>query len=152
MPEPTVRQAGEADAKALAPLYEQFYTEDGIKTGPDDIRRNLSAMLADDRAAIWVAENAGEIVGFSSATLTLGVEFGWASELEDLYILPEFRGKGLARTILQAAVNWAEENGATDVILVITPEAEADQGLVGFYDKLGFRKSDRIVMYKSGNQ
>lgn len=147
-----IRRATPEDASALTRSYIDFYAEDAIDVPADAICRNLLAMLADDRAAIWVAEEAGAFIGFSSATLTLGAEFGWASEIEDLYIHPDHRGKGLARRLFQKAVDWAEENGATEILLVVTPEAEADQGLTAFYEKLGFAKSDRIVMYKSGRQ
>lgn len=147
-----IRRATATDADTLAALYSQFFAEDAIDVPPEAILRNLSAMLRDDRAAAWIAEEAGQVVGFSSATLTFGVEFGWASEIEDLYVLPEYRGKGLARNLFQAAVEWAERRGALEILLVITPEAETDQGLIAFYEKLGFHKSNRHVMYKSGKQ
>ncbi len=152
MPTPHIRRALTADADALAPLYREFYAEDAIVVPHDTVRKNLTAMLEDNRAAIWLVEEQGAIAAFAAATLTLGVEFGWAAEIEDLFVRPNHRGDGLAKALLQTAVDWAMESGATEVILVITPEAEADQGLIGFYGKLGFRKSDRIIMYKSGSQ
>lgn len=147
-----VRRATAKDVPELADLYAHFYAEDAIAVSADDIRKNLAAMLQDDRAAVWLAEDAGRIIGFSSATLTLGVEFGWSSEIEDLYIHPDHRGRGLARRLFQTAVDWAEENGAAEIILMVTPEAEADQGLIAFYEKMGFTRSGRVVMYRSGNQ
>ena len=147
-----IRRATLEDARSLARLYADFFAEDAISVPPDAILTNVQAMLADDRAALWMAEEAGEIAGLASATMTLGVEFGWAAEVEDLYVHPGHRGKGLARTLFRSAVDWAEERGATEIILVITPEAEAEQGLVAFYEKLGLRKSGRTVMYKTGNR
>ena len=147
-----IRRAAAQDVPALAGLYDRFYAEDAIDVSVDVIRKNLGAMVLDERAAIWVAEHDGSIVGFTSASLTLGIEFGWASEIEDLFVLPAHRGKGLAKRLFQTAIDWAEKSGASEILLVVTPEAEADQGLIAFYEKLGFRKSDRILMYKSGNQ
>ena len=147
-----IRRATAQDVPLLADLYVRFYAEDAINVPVENIRKNLAAMVLDDRAAIWIAEVGGEIVGFSSATMTLGVEFGWASEIEDLFVLPGHRGNGLARDLFQKAITWAEESEASEILLVVTPEAQAEQGLVAFYEKLGFAKSDRIVMYKSGGQ
>ncbi|RVU34764.1 GNAT family N-acetyltransferase [Hwanghaeella grinnelliae] len=147
-----IRRATAQDVPTLANLYARFYAEDAIDVSVDRIRKNLGAMVLDERAAIWVVEHDGNIVGFSSASLTLGIEFGWASEIEDLYVLPEHRGKGLAKRLFQTAIDWSETCGASEILLVVTPEAESDQGLIAFYEKLGFSRSDRIVMYKSGNQ
>lgn len=147
-----IRRAVAADAGALAQLYTDFFAEDSIDVSPDVILKNLSAMLGDDRAALWIAEEASEIIGFVSATMTLGVEFGWASEIEDLYIRPLHRGQGLARALLQTAVEWADTNGAAEIFLVVTPEAEAEQGLIAFYEGLGFHRSDRVMLYKTGKQ
>lgn len=147
-----IRRATAQDIPSLNDLYARFYDEDAIEVSHDSIRKNLGAMLLDERAAIWVAEDDKGIIGFSSASLTLGIEFGWASEIEDLFVLPGHRGKGLAKRLLQTAIDWAEKCGASEILLVVTPEAEADQGLVAFYEKRGFRKFDRIVMYKSGDQ
>ena len=147
-----IRRATAQDVPTLSDLYARFYSEDPIDVSHDSIRKNLGAMVLDERAAIWIAEDDKDIIGFASASLTLGVEFGWASEIEDLFVLPEHRGKGLAKRLLLTAIDWAEKCGASEILLVVTPEAEADQGLVAFYEKLGFSKSDRIVMYKTGNQ
>lgn len=147
-----IRRATAQDVPTLAGLYARFYAEDAIDVPYDSIRKNLGAMVLDERAAVWVAVHDGNIVGFTSASLTLGVEFGWASEVEDLFVLPEHRGKGLAKRLFQTAIDWAEKYGASKILLVVTPEAEADQGLIAFYEKLGFSRSDRIVMYKNGNQ
>lgn len=142
-----IRPVEETDLEPLCRLYEAFFTEDAIETPSDDIRRNLLFMMKDSRAAIWVAEDEkNEILGFSSASITYGVEFGCAAEIEDLYVRPQDRGKGLSKSLLNCAMQWAEGTGAQEIILVITPESEADQGLTAFYERFGFRNSHRTVM------
>lgn len=145
----SVRRARQGDETRLLPLYLDFYREDGIAVSEHLVARNLSHMLVDDRAGIWIAEENDNPIGMSSATVTFGVEFGWACELEDLYVVPGQRGKGLSRELLSAAIDWARDHGAKQIILVITPEAEAEQGLSDYYRKLGFTDSGRITMYKA---
>ncbi|NMM46524.1 GNAT family N-acetyltransferase [Rhodospirillaceae bacterium KN72] len=144
----TIRRAELADVPALARLYTAFYREDAIPTPVDDITENLTVMVQDDRAGIWVAEADDVPVGMSSATVTFGVEFGWACELEDLYVVPSYRGLGVSRKLLDAAQDWAKSRGVRTVILVITPDAENDQGLTEYYRKLGYVDSKRITMYR----
>ncbi|MBP5857082.1 GNAT family N-acetyltransferase [Marivibrio halodurans] len=142
------RAARPGDIEALTDLYTAFYREDGIAADPARIRRNLATMLRDDRARILVAPHEGVPIGMASATLTFGIEFGWAAEVEDLYVDPAHRGRGLARRLVVNIMEWARVRGAEEIILIITPEAERAQGLTRFYRKLGFSESGRITMYR----
>lgn len=147
--ENSLRRAKPEDAEPMTDLYAAFFREDAIETPKEQIRHNLERMLKDERAAIWIAEGeAGEMLGFSSASLTFDVEFGCAAEIEDLYVIPAARGRGLSRHLLMEALGWAEQSGAREIMLVITPESEAEQGLVQFYEKFGFRDSQRTMMYR----
>jgi ribosomal protein S18 acetylase RimI-like enzyme len=142
-----IRCAIEEDIEALVCLYLAFFREDGISTAHEVLERNLRLMIGDPRASVFVAEEGKEIVGLASATVTLGVEFGLAAEIEDLYVQPEWRGHGLARRLMDVVLQWSCEKGAKEIILVITPGAEAEQRLTAFYQRFGFMNSGRITMY-----
>jgi GNAT superfamily N-acetyltransferase len=148
-PETNIRVAKLSDLDALGSLFVAFFAEDGISTEQGAIRVNLDRMLRDDRACFYVAETEAGIVGMSSGSLTFGVEFGCAAEVEDLYVAPRFRGRGFARMLMNRVLQWAGEQGASEIILVITAEAERTQGLTRFYEGFGFSNSQRITMYQS---
>jgi GNAT superfamily N-acetyltransferase len=145
----TIRQALDTEIDTLTKLYAEFFLEDGISTPLDKIRANLEMMMSDHRARIFVAVEDGKIIGLSSGSLTYGVEFGCAAELEDLFVVSEKRGQGWARGLTKAVLDWAENEGAGEIVLVITPEAEQQQSLTRFYEKLGFANSSRITMYRA---
>ena len=147
-----LRKAFVADLPKLGPLYAAFFEEDGIPAVRDRIDANLAVMIDDPRATIIVAEDQGALVGLVSASLTFGVEFGWAAEMEDLYVVPEKRGVGVSRRLIAAALDWAETRDAVETFLVITPEAEANQGLTRFYAKFGFHDSRRVTMYRANRR
>ncbi|MEO1291997.1 MAG: GNAT family N-acetyltransferase [Pseudomonadota bacterium] len=149
--EPSLRRAINEDAALIAPLYADFFAEDGIETPDREIEENLAAMLADPRAAVFVAEASGRPVGLVSATTSIGVEFGLSAEIEDLFMLPAYRGHGIARQLFEQAMAWCMAEGAREIVLVITPLAEQAQGLTQLYEKFGFRRSGRIMMYRSGS-
>ncbi|TMV92696.1 GNAT family N-acetyltransferase [Thioclava sp. BHET1] len=143
-----IRPALLSDVDALAPLFLDFFNEDGIAVDPAAIRANLERMLRDDRACVFVADAGSGIVGMASGSLTFGVEFGCAAEVEDLYVVPSSRGKGLAKALLNRVLSWADSQNASETYLIITKEAERDQGLTRFYEGFGFKASQRLMMYR----
>ncbi|MGI3165581.1 GNAT family N-acetyltransferase [Pseudooceanicola sp. 200-1SW] len=144
-----LRRATAADAAALLPLYLDFFHEDAIPTPARAVAANLAVMLDDPRAAHWLIEEDGRVIALAAGALTFGVEYGLSAELEDLYVTPAARGRGLARLLAHAVIDWARDQGATEMVLVITPQAEAEQGLTAFYEKLGFGPSPRITLSRT---
>lgn len=147
-----IRRAGAADAGRLAPLYADFFAEDGIPL-PPDLAANLAAMIADPRAAVWcldAPEDAAPPIGFASATLSRGAEFGLSAEIEDLYVVPAHRGHGHARALFETALDWCRALGAAEIAVVVTDIAEADQGLAAFYARFGFRDAGRRILLAKG--
>ncbi|NIZ09496.1 GNAT family N-acetyltransferase [Pseudooceanicola sp. HF7] len=144
-----IMRAGLNDIPELIPLYERFFAEDAIKIARPEIEANLRQMLADDRASVFVATANGSAIGLASASLTCGVEFGWAAEIEDLFVVPERRGQGLARQLIELVLEWADDSGVRQSYLVITPEAEHAQSLTALYSKFGFVRSNRVLMYRA---
>lgn len=139
------RAAGREDLSELAALYRAFFAEDAIAL-PAGLEENIAAMLDDPRAAIWLLKaGGGPALGFSSATLTRGAEFGLSAEVEDLYILPAARGQGHSKRLLAAALAWCRARGAKVASVVVTPEAEAEQGLSRFYTAQGFADTGRRI-------
>lgn len=140
---------GPDDAEQLLPLIAAFFREEGIETPREAQRRNLLAMMAAPETRILAARSCGELLGFATATLTRGIEFGLAAEIEDLYVVPDARGKGLARRLLQALIAWCESQGAQEIIVVITPEGMEAIDLPAFYRRFDFRDSGRKLLYRS---
>ena len=55
-----------------------------------------------------------------------------------IVVLPEYRGMGLGRKVVQEAEQWAKELGFTKAVL------ESRDNKVGFYEKIGYT-ADRTV-------
>ena len=136
-------------ADGLLPLIAAFFREEGIETPPDAQRRNLLAMMAAPDSHILLAKEGDQPVAFATATLTRGIEFGLAAEIEDLYVAPDARGQGLARRLMQALIAWCESQGAQEIIVVITPEGMEAIDLPAFYRRFDFRDSGRTLLYRS---
>src|SRR5262245_180099 len=110
-----VRRARSSDLPTLgrlgALLIETHHDFDGLRfiaPSPESPRRYasfLGGQLEDGEAVIFVAEDAGEIVGYSYATLE-GYDYmslrGPAGALHDIIVDPSQRRKGTGRLLLDA--------------------------------------------------
>lgn len=117
----TVRAATREEVDAILPLYEWLFAPPGSKPSLWDEERARSALgeaIADGGAEVFVADDAGELVGFCTAYLDLhSVRFGPRVWVEDLAVDPARRSQGIGKALLDAAKAWARERGATHLEL-----------------------------------
>lgn len=79
--------------------------------------------------ANWVAELGGNPIAFY--TLLEKDGYAW---IENLWVLPEYIGKGVGKQLFLHAADLARQHGHNALQL------EADPNAVGFYEKMGMRK------------
>ena len=92
-----------------------------------------------DLGRVWVARGeAGEILGHLQV---IDEDDGSAWEVKNTAVVPEARGRGIGRLMLQRAVDEARAAGVRRVVLAT---AAADVGALRFYQRCGFRMT-RIV-------
>ena len=130
--------------EAAADLLCRFFREEGFLGNRERIRANLDALRNDAHhwAAVCIMD--GKIAGIVTVTTMLYVEWGRLGEIGDLYVMPEFRMKGIARSLVEAGIQWCRSHGCSAVAVTITREGETRHGLSQFYAKFGFTPTDRI--------
>lgn len=87
-------------------------------------------LLRRQSATLLVAETAGKVVGY--AALWFAAE---EAELGDLAVLPELRGRGFGRRLLDGALAEAARRGARQVYLEVRESNVAARRL---YERAGF--------------
>jgi ribosomal protein S18 acetylase RimI-like enzyme len=148
MPEFVIRPATLADLDALAPLfdgYRRFYQQ------PGDLplaRAFLGERLEQRDTVIFLAELDGVAVGFThlfpifSSTRCQRL---WL--LNDLFVAPEGRSKGVARALLRAAEHHARATGACGLELATAHSNTPAQRL---YESLGWQLDTTFRHYELG--
>jgi ribosomal protein S18 acetylase RimI-like enzyme len=104
-------------------------------------RESLLAWCAQARGALFVAEEAGSIVGLIAVIaqvsddplIELNKEFAY---IPDLVVLPAYRGRGLGRALLQQAETYARQQGAT---LLKVDVLAANKVARHLYEAVGFQ-------------
>ena len=137
-----VRVATIHDLDALTELldgYRLFYQQ------PSDIqaaRAFLRQRFGQADSRILVSEDSdGRLMGFVQlfpGVSTVGLNARWT--LNDLFVMPEFREKGIGRALMQAATQLAREQGVARLILMTQVENKRAQHL---YESLGWQRNTR---------
>ncbi len=86
----------------------------------------------------------GEIVGMVTLLYTVSTFMGKkVAIIEDMVVLPEYRGKGFGDGILEAAILHAREVGCGRVTLLTD---DVNHSAIRFYERSGFSKSAMIPL------
>ena len=132
-----IRHAGPGDAGVLLGLiralaeYERMLDE--VVADEQDIGRALAGEAPAVRALI--AEAAGEPVGFALYFFNFSTFLGRQGlYLEDLFVLPERRGEGIGRRLMEALAREARAMGAKRMDWAVL---EWNEPAIGFYRSLG---------------
>ncbi|MFL5496114.1 MAG: GNAT family N-acetyltransferase [Gemmatimonadales bacterium] len=146
----SVRQAGLEDLDLVAPLfdaYRQFYRQ------PHDLpvaRAFLHARLTAGDSEVYLAEAAGAVLGFVQLYplfSSTGPRPGRIWLLNDLYVVPSARGRGVGRQLMDRARQLAEETGAQSIELTTARSNTLAQAL---YESLGYRRDEEFYTYSLG--
>src|SRR5438093_1274586 len=133
-----VRLATEAELEAVTALLVAQLREHHVTTPEAKLASAIEAVLRHpERGRILVAIERGRPVGMAALSFVWPLEHGGRSAwLEELYVEPAARGRGLGTQLLHAALRIAAETGAVAVDL----EVDADhQRAARLYAREGFR-------------
>jgi L-amino acid N-acyltransferase YncA len=133
-----VRPARAGDARAMAEIFAAVAEErDGIATEPPVDVDERAAQFARAAAGSIVADAGGQIIGMIHVEVSrhgFG-EFG-------MLVVRDWRGRGVGSALVQAAIDWAREQGLHKLCLEVFPHNTAG---IAMYRKCGFAEEGRRV-------
>lgn len=101
---------------------------------------NINELITADHIELLVALSGAEIVGCGYARIESAkpyLKYDRYAYLGFMYVIPEHRGKGVNKAILQELTTWSKAQGITELRLdVYSDNAIAVQA----YEKAGFKK------------
>lgn len=137
--EHAVRRGELADAQAIGRLLHDFNTEFGEPTpGPRALAERVGQLLADGQTTVLLGGAGPDglaMLRFRPAIWTPGLE----CYLAELYVVPDRRGQGLGRALMEAAIEQARREGADHMDLGTGDDDVAARAL---YESLGFSNRD----------
>ncbi|ARS52235.1 GNAT family N-acetyltransferase [Kushneria konosiri] len=142
---PTLRAATPADLDALTGLldgYRVFYQQDSDEAA---CRAFLQKRLERGDSHLLVHETKGVLDGFVQlypVLSTVSLAPRWL--LNDLFVAPGARGRGIGRALMQAGADLALEHGVPSLMLRTQPHNHAAKAL---YESLGWGKNEAFDTY-----
>ena len=141
-----LRPARVVELEAVLALAVAFYSEDGFTTPEARLSSHLQALLRSSAARVTVASEGTVLLGFAVTTTSFGLENGLIAELEDLYVVPAARRRGVARSLIDDSVRWAGALGCAQLELVVAPNGHDVSSLLDYYRRRGFHDEGRRLL------
>jgi ribosomal protein S18 acetylase RimI-like enzyme len=138
----------EADLDSLLALQALYYREDGYSFDRRAARRAWRRLLDDAMLGHgWSARSGADVVGYLVLTFGYSLEYrGRDAFIDELYIAPAFRGRGLGRQALRLADQACRRLGVRALHLEVEAGKAAARAL---YARSGFADRRRRLMTKT---
>ena len=141
------RKFDESDYRELEKMIRALYTEDdyGQPMSSDKIARTVAELQKHpEKGTIFIFENKHGIVGYAITVFFWSNEFGGnIAEIDELYVKPELRNKGIGTRFLDYSAHSHAEN-VVGLQLEVTPSNER---ALGYYTRYGFKESKNKQLY-----
>jgi GNAT superfamily N-acetyltransferase len=130
-----IREASPGDEKSI---FDLIYALAVYEKAPEQVTNTLEQLrkdLFEDKIChAFVAEDAGQIIGFSLYYISYSTWKGKCLYLEDFFVIPEKRQSGIGEQLFQKTVEKAKEIGVKRMDWQVL---EWNQPALAFYNKQG---------------
>lgn len=142
-----ILQASTEHLPQAARLLSAQLTEHDITLAPDALASALRGLIEHpSRGAVFLAWEGDEAIGLACLSALWTLEHGGASMwLDELYVSPEHRGRGVGRALLLHAMAYARNTGCIALDLEVDEEHARAANL---YEREGFRRHRRARFVK----
>ncbi|WP_083226594.1 aminoglycoside 6'-N-acetyltransferase [Methyloligella halotolerans] len=134
------------DFAAWLPLRIQLWPD---HTDEENRAQAFSVMESEDSAGFIAKTEDGVAVGFAEVALRYDYVNGCGRPpvafLEGIYVVPDWRGKGVARALVGAVESWSGVKGVTELASDVLLGNTTSQGM---HQALGFEETERVVYYR----
>jgi ribosomal protein S18 acetylase RimI-like enzyme len=135
-----MRRASLDDIFLLVDLMAEFYAEAGYELDYARAKTAFAAILADDRLGyVWIIQAEHQDVGHLVLTLRYAMEYGGLIAcLDDLYVKPTWRNRGLSTNALVEVRDFCKKAGIRALTVEVAPSNGPAQNV---YRRVGFKET-----------
>ncbi len=142
----TIGHAEMSDREEIEKLIADYHLSEGITPIKDRIARAVEQHLrGESPGLLLVARKKDTMVGVALAVYTLSAELGRVMAVNDFFVRPDDRRKGVGR---QLAKHLIEECKRTKIDEIGLEVLHANKAAAAFWRSVGFRRPDRFLFRK----
>lgn len=140
-----VREATKKDVNQLSRLLDLYRVYFKQKSSPEAGATFLMERMERKESVIFVSDDEGELAGFIQLyPIFSSVRLQKIWMLNDLFVLPEYRGKHISKQLIDSAKQLVHETGAAGILL----ETEKSNEIGNYvYSSAGFVRYDETNFY-----
>jgi GNAT superfamily N-acetyltransferase len=143
-----LRSAEKGDVAVIAELIRGLARYEKLEDQVEMTEELLATGLFGKRpyAEVVLAEDVGRPVGFALFFHNFSTFLGRPGiYLEDLFVIPEYRGRGIGRTLLAHLARLAVERGCGRLEWAVL---DWNRDAIGFYERLGAHPNSEWTVYR----
>ena len=140
-----VTSATRDDIPTLIELMGEFYAESNFPLPVANARRAFEHLLSDPRlGGVWIAMTDDGPAGYVVLTVAFGMEYGGLRGfIDDLFVRPSARGRGVATALLDAMTADCVARGVRSLNVEVGPDNDAARRV---YERAGLTDSGRLLL------
>ncbi len=140
-----LQAAKPGDLARLLPLVAAYHAFEGIDSNAEKRASAVGRLLADSRlGGIWLVLADSELAGYIALCRGFSIEFdGFDAFVDEFYLEPEFRGRGIGKFVLEAVKSEARWQHINALHLEVARDNQRAQRL---YRGAGFEARDRYLL------
>ncbi len=140
-----IRQATVRDLEQLVPLFDSYRQFYGRASDLRAAREFLLARFNNDESTVFIAHEDKRAIGFTQLYPSFSsISLARIFILNDLFVYEQARRKGVASSLMSAAVKFAIALGAARLSLSTAITNDAAQAL---YQSAGWKRDDQFLVY-----
>jgi GNAT superfamily N-acetyltransferase len=126
-------------------LMAEFYAEADFPLPAANAMRAFAALLADPAlGAVWLAGGGERPAGYAVLTVGYSMEYGGLRGfVDDLYVRPAARGRGVAAALLAGVRRGCAERGVRALHVEVGPDNDAARRV---YARAGFADGGHLLL------
>jgi len=145
---PAIRPARPVDAEVWCRLRHDLWPEGSLDEHAQEIEDFFAGRAAEPLAVLIAEGSDHEILGFAELSIrpcAEGCDTDRIGYLEGWYVAPEARGQGIGRALVEAAQDWAREQGCAE----FASDTEADNEIsTAAHHAVGFEEVGLIRCFR----
>jgi len=133
------------DLDRILPLVAAYHAFEGIDSNAEKRRSAIARLLADSAlGGIWLVLADGALAGYIALCRGFSIEFdGFDAFVDEFYLDPEFRGRGIGKFVLAAIRTEARQRQINALHLEVARDNQRARRL---YQAAGFEARDRYLL------